>query len=123
MYEDLQGDVESLKTNSEETWERLKIDEARMNNLDRFLARVDDKVNENFKTVNEWVADLTVRPGQTEIPREIVDSLREIINDSSPGAEVNRMRNEIRELRESMNTSRYATEGLRGIVGDLSEQV
>ena len=123
VYEDLQGDVESLKTNSYEVWERLKIDEARMNNLDRFINRVDNKVNEKFKTVNEWVADLTVRPGQSEIPREIVDSLREIINDSSPGAEVNRMRNEIRELRESMNTSRYATEGLRGIVVDLSEQV
>ena len=115
VYEDLQGDVESLKTNSEEVWERLKIDEARMNNLDRFIARIDDKVNGNFETVNEWFADLTARPNQTEIPREIVDSLREIINNSSLGAEVNRMRNEIRELRESMNTSRYATEGLRGI--------
>ena len=123
VYEDLQGDVEALKTNSDEVWERLKIDEARMNNLDRFITRVDNKVNENFKAVNEWVADLTVRPVQSEIPREIMDSLREIINDNFPGAEVNRMRNEIRELRESMNTSRYATEGLRGIVVDLSEQV
>ena len=33
------------------------------------------------------------------------------------------MRDEIRELRESMNTSRYATEGLRGLVVDLSDQV
>ena len=123
VYEDLQGDVESLKTNSEEVWERLKIDEARMNNLDRFVTRVDNKVNGNFETVNEWFANLAARPNQTEIPREIVDSLREIINDSSPGAEVNRMRNEIMELRESMTTSRYATEGLRGLVVDLSDQV
>ena len=87
------------------------------------MTRADNKVNGNFETVNEWFADLTARPNQTEIPREIVDSLREIINDSSPGAEVNRMRNEIRELRESMTTSRYATEGLRGLVVDLSDQV
>ena len=123
VYEDLQGDIESLKTNSEEVWERLKSDEGRMNNLDRFVTSIDNKVNGNFETVNEWFADLTARPNQTEIPREIVDSLREIINDSSPGAEVNRMRNEIRELRESLTTSRYATEGLRGLVVDLSDQV
>ena len=53
------------------------------------MTRVDNKVNGNFETVNEWFADLAARPNQTEIPREIVDSLREIINDSSPGAEVN----------------------------------
>ena len=33
------------------------------------------------------------------------------------------MRGEIRELRESLATSRYATEGLRGLVVDLSDQV
>ena len=74
VYEDLQGDVESLKTNSEEVWERLKIDEAKMNNLDRFVTRVDNKVNGNFETVNEWFANLAARPNQTKIPREIVDS-------------------------------------------------
>ena len=123
MYQDLQGDIEALKSNSAEVWERLKIDEARMDNLDRFVTRVDNKVNGNFETVNEWFADLVARPNQTEIPREIVDSLREIINDSSTGAAVNRMRDEIRELRESMTTSRYAMEGLRGLVVDLSDQV
>ena len=123
VYEDLQGDIEALKSNNAEVWERLKIDEARMDNLDRFMARVDNKVNGNFEIVNEWFADLVARPNQTEIPREIVDSLREIINDSLPGVAVNRMRDEIRELRESMNTSRYATEGLRGLVVDLSDQV
>ena len=122
VYQDLQGDIEALKSNSAEVWERLKIDEARMDNLDRFVTRVDNKVNGNFETVNKWFADLVARPNQTEIPREIVDSLREIINDSFTGAAVNRMRDEIRELRESMTTSRYATEGLRGLVVDLSDQ-
>ena len=91
VYEDLQGDVEALKSNSTEVWERLKIDEARMDHLDRFMTRVDTKVNGNFERVNEWFADLVARPSQTEIPREIVDLLREIINDSSPGVAVNRM--------------------------------
>ena len=123
VYEDLLGDIESLKTNSDKVWERLKSDEARMNKLYRSMTSIDNKVNDNFQAVNEWFADLSVRPNQTEIPREIVDSLREIINDNSPAAEVNRMRGEIRELRESLATSRYATEGLRGLVVDLSDQV
>ena len=69
------------------------------------------------------VNDLVARPNQSEIPREIVNSLQEIINDSSPGVAVGRMRDEIRELRDSMITSRYATEGLRGLVVNLSDQV
>ena len=52
-----------------------------------------------------------------------MNSLQEIINDSSPGVAVDRMRNEIRELRDSLMTSRYATEGLRGLVVNLSDQV
>ena len=73
--------------------------------------------------MNEWFADLAARPNQSEIPREIVNSLQEIINDSSLGVAVGRMRDEIRELRDSLVTSRYATEGLRGLVVNLSDQV
>ena len=58
-----------------------------------------------------------------EIPREIVNSIQEVINDSSPGIAVDRMRDEIRELRDSIVTSRHATEGLRGLVVNLSDQV
>ena len=52
-----------------------------------------------------------------------MNSIQEIINDSSPGVAVDRMRDEIRELRDSLVTSRYATEGLRGLVVNLSDQV
>ena len=58
-----------------------------------------------------------------EIPREIVNSIQEVINDSSPRIAVDRMRDEIRELRDSIVTSRHATEGLRGLVVNLSDQV
>ena len=58
VYEDLQGDIESLKTNSDEVWERLKSDEARMNKLDRSVISIDNKVNDNFEIVNEFVRRL-----------------------------------------------------------------
>lgn len=54
---------------------------------------------------------------------EIINSIQEVISDSSPGLAVNRMRAEIEELSGSLDSSRHATEGLRGLVIDQSEQV
>ena len=122
FYRELEGDIEALKSNNSEVWNRLKTDERRMNKLDRSIFTVENRVKENLETVSEWFADLTAR-SSPEIPREIVNSIQEIINDSSPGVAVDKMRDEIRELRDSLVTSRYATEGLRGLVVNLSDQV
>ena len=121
-YRELQEDVESLKSNSSEVWQRLKTDELRLDNLDGIISRVESKVAENLETVQEWFVDLTSR-SSTEIPREIINSIQDVINDSSPGIAVDRMRDELREIRDSLSTSHYVTEGLRGLVVDLSDQV
>ena len=84
FYKELQGDIEALKSNSSEVWHRLKTDERRMDHLDRCISTVEDHVKENHETVSEWFADLTAR-SSPEIPREIVNSIQEVINDSSPG--------------------------------------
>ena len=55
VYEDLQGDIEVLKSNSTEVWQRLRTDEIRMDNLDRSMSSLEDKVKENLETVNEWL--------------------------------------------------------------------
>ena len=68
FYEDLQGDIKALKSNSSEVWQRLRTDEIRMDNLDRSISSIEDRVKENLETVNEWFADLTARPNQSEIP-------------------------------------------------------
>ena len=107
-----------MKSNSSEVWEKLKTDERRMDKLDRFVSLIEEQVKENLERVNEWYNDITARPSP-----EIVNSLQEVINDSSPGVAVDRMRDEIIELREALRTSRYATEGLRGLVVNLSDQV
>ena len=121
-YRELQEGVENLKSNSSKIWQRLKTDEIRLNNLDKIVSRVENKVAENLETVQEWFVDLTSRPS-TEIPREIINSIQDVINDSSPGIAVDRMRDEIREIRDSLSTSQYVTEGLRGLVVDLSDQM
>ena len=121
-YRVLHEDVESLKSNSSEVWQRLKTDELRLNNLDGIISRVENKMAENLETVQEWFVDLTAE-SSTEIPREIINSIQDVINDSSPGLAVDRMRDELREIRDSLSTSHYVTEGLRGLVVDLSDQV
>ena len=122
FYTEMQADIECLKSNSSEVWERLKTDERRMDKLDRSVSLIEERVKENLERLSEWFNDITARPS-SEIPREIVNSLQEVINDSSPGVAVDRMRDEIIELREALRTSRYATEGLRGLVVNLSDQV
>ena len=118
MYKELQGSVEDLKSNSSEVWQRLETDERRLDNLDKIISKVEDSIAENL----EIVRDLTAQ-SSPEIPREIVNSIQEVIKDRSPGIAVDRMRDEIREIRESLVTSRYVTEGLRGLVVSLSDQV
>ena len=46
-----------------------------------------------------------------------------MIADSSPGLAVNRMREELDEIRESLDSSKHVPEGLRGLVVDLSNQI
>ena len=93
-----------------------------MDNLDRIISRVESKVAENLETVQDWFIDLTAQPS-AEIPKEIVNSLQDVINDSAPGKAVDRLRDEIQDLRESLSMSQYVTDGLRGLVVDLSEQL
>ena len=52
-----------------------------------------------------------------------MNSLQDVINDSAPGIAVDRLRDEIQDRRESLSMSQYVTDGLRGLVVDLSEQL
>ena len=114
--------LEDLKSNGDEVWRRLMTDESRLDRLDSEIERIELMVNDKMSMIHEWFADLTDRP-ISEVPREIINSIQEIINDSAPGLVVESMREEIRELRQTVTSSKHATEGLRNIVVDLSEQV
>ena len=74
--------------------QRLNTDGLRLDNLDKIISKVESKVAENLETVQEWFVDLTNRPSD-EIPREIINSIQDVINDSAPGLAVDRLRDEI----------------------------
>jgi len=122
MYTRSMETLEDLKSNSDEVWRRLMKDENRLDRLDSEIERVETMVNDKMSIVQEWFADLTDRP-ISEVPREIVNSIQEIINDSAPGLAIDSMREEVRELRQTVTSSKHATEGLHNIVVDLSEQI
>ena len=44
-------------------------------------------------------------------------------DDSAPGIAVDSIRNEVRELRQTVVSCSHATEGFRGLVVNLSEQI
>ena len=121
-HQELLQEVDSLKCSYTEISQRLDTDGLRLDNFDRIISRVESKVAENLETVQDWFIDLTAQPS-AEIPKEIVNSLQDVINDSAPGIAVDRLRDEIQDLRESLSMSQYVTVGLRGLVVDLSEQL
>ena len=112
MYKALMGDVEDLKSNSDEVWQRLESS----------IDKLDFKLDEKMELIQEWFMDITARP-TPEVPVEIVNSIQEVIKDSAPGAAVDRMREELEDMRESLDYSRHVTEGLGGLVINLAEQV
>ena len=52
-----------------------------------------------------------------------MNSIQEVVKDNAPGAAVDRMREELEDKRELLDSSRHVTERLRGLVIDLAEQV
>ena len=119
---ELLEEMSNLKFCYNEVSQRLDTDGIRMDNLDKIISRLENKVDDNLETVQDWFIHLTAQPS-TEVPREIVETLQDVINDSAPGIAVDRLRNELQDLRESLSMSQHVTDGLRGLIVDMSEQL
>ena len=119
---ELLEEMTNLKCCYNEVSQRLDTDGLRMDNLDKIISRLENKVDDNLKNVQDWFVHLTTQP-TTEVPREIVETLQDVINDSAPARAVDRMRDELQDLRDSMSMSQHVTDGLRGLVVDMSEQL
>ena len=122
MYQELQEKVGILESSNSKAWERLEMDSQRMSRLESSITGLDIKLDEKVEMIQEWFVHLSSQV-PTDVPVEIVNSIQEVIADSSPGLAVNRMRVELDEIRGSLDSSRHITESLRGLVVDLSDQV
>ena len=119
---ELLEEMTSLKYCYNEVSQRLDTDGIQMNNLDKIISRLENKVDDNLETVQDWFVHLTAQ-SSTEVPREIVETLQDVINDSAPGRAVDKIRDELQDLRESLSMSQHVTDGLRGLIVDMSEQL
>ena len=91
MYKLVQESIDDLKSNSSEVWQRLATDECRMDKLESVVSRVEVTMAEKMDKIQEWLVEFTTI-ASLEIPREIVNSLQEVINDSAPEIAVDIMR-------------------------------
>ena len=62
--------------------------------------------------IQEWFLDMTAW-ATPDIPAEIINSIQEVITDSSPGLAVNRMRVKLDEIRGSLDSNKHVAGSLR----------
>ena len=69
-------------------------DESRLDKLEIEIDSIDTAVTNKMKMVQESFDDMKER-SVTEVPKEIVSSIQEVINDSAPGFAMESIREEI----------------------------
>ena len=122
MYLELQDKIGILETSNSKVWERLDLEDQKFDRLECSVNRLDAKLDEKVEMIQEWFMHMSSQV-PTDVSVELVNSIQEVIADSSLGLAVNRMREELDEIRGSLDSSRNVTEGLRGLVVDLSDQI
>ena len=101
---------------------RIDQQDTRYSTLDVAICTLRTAINDRVNQVETWFNDIRAM-NSSDVPKEIVDSIQEVILDSAPGIAVETMRNEVRDIRKAALTDRFITEGLRDMVVTLKEQV
>ena len=78
MFQDLREDVDVLKSNTSEVWEKLKMDEQRLSKIESCVLQLDEKLDNKVEMIQEWFVDMSTQ-ATPEVPIEIVNSIREVI--------------------------------------------
>ena len=122
MYLELQDKIGILENSNSKIWEKLDLEDQRFDRLEARVHSLDTKLDEKVEMIQDWFVHILAQVHK-DVPAELVNSIQEVIADSSPGLAVNRMTEELDEIRDSLDSSRHMTEGLRGLVVDLSDQI
>ena len=86
MYQELQEKVGILESSNSKVWEQLEMDSQRMSRLESSVTGLDIKLDEKVEMIQEWFVHLSSQVS-TDVPVEIVSSIREVIADSSDSCE------------------------------------
>ncbi|MBZ5782424.1 hypothetical protein, partial [Klebsiella aerogenes] len=66
-----------LKSNTNNVWQRFKTDEQRLNKLEINMIKVKTTIKGNMMKVEDWFIEFTTKASSSEVPREIINSLRD----------------------------------------------
>ena len=80
MYQDLQERIGILESSNSRVWERLDMDDQRLDRLEFSINGLDIKLDEKMETIQEWFVHMSSQ-NPTDIPVEVVNSLQEVIAD------------------------------------------
>ena len=82
------------------------MNDHRFDKLESSVSGLDAKLDEKVEMIQVWFVHMSSQV-PTDVPAELVNSILEVIADSSPGLAVNRMREELDEIRGSLDSSRH----------------
>lgn len=122
LFQGLSIEFSSIKRVMSSHKDTLEKIDQRCSYLELGLDNVRKDMNDKFSTFQQWFDDMR-HQSDAPVPREIVNSIQEVINDSAPGLAVESMRGEVRQLRKTISADKHVTEGLRNLVVGLAEQV
>jgi len=61
MFQDLREDVDVLKSNTSEVWEKLKMDEQRLSQIESCVLQLDEKLDNKVEMIQDWFVDMSTR--------------------------------------------------------------
>ena len=80
-------------------------------------------VEERMKEFKIWINEVRQSNMDAEIPMEIVNSLKEIIQDSAPSVAIKKMQQQVKEISWGIQCDREVFETLRVMVADLQDKL
>ncbi|MBZ5782296.1 hypothetical protein, partial [Klebsiella aerogenes] len=65
---EIQEDLEILKSNTNNVWQRFKTDEQRLNKLEINVIKLETTIEGNMLKVEDWFVEFTTRASNSEVP-------------------------------------------------------
>ena len=121
IINELKNTIMTLNERCAETWKTVIEVENKCNKVSESMMNTRKDLEDKFRNIEEWLTNLKRDIG-AEIPAELIESVKEVMNDTltgNSGEEVDELRREISRLKKSSSSDRFVTEGLRKLVISL----
>ena len=122
MWNSTKNAIQELIISNSEVIQRLDNSETRLDIVESEIKRVESNTKEKVQNIQEWFKDIRVR-SVPEVLAEIISTLQEVINDSAPGAAVESICGEVRNIRQTVISAQQVTKSLDSLVNKLNDRI